>query len=195
MPTPNQPDGIERRYGSEAIELRFADGAPPLISGHAAVFNSLSEDLGGFREQIAPGAFANSLKDDIRALFNHDARFVLGRSTSGTLRLAEDAKGLAVEIDPPDTQDARDLLTKMKRGDITGMSFGFRTVKDAWAEVDGKIIRTLVEVRVFDVSIVTYPAYPDAGAAVRSLESWRAERAPKPPDFTLMRRRLDLLAL
>lgn len=196
MPNPTKIDGLERRFVVDGIELRAAEGEnapPPMISGYAAVFGELSADLGGFREKIAPGAFAKSLGEDIRALFNHDRNFIIGRNKSKTLRLQEDNRGLRVEIDPPDTTDARDLITKMKRGDVTGMSFGFRTLEDHWDEVDGKIVRTLIEVRLFDVSVVTYPAYPQADAAVRSLEEWRAKSAPPPPDFTNMRRRLALL--
>lgn len=195
MPTlKTEPPTDERRDCSVELELRAADdNKQPMIVGYAAVFGQMSEDLGGFREQIAPGAFSKTIGEDIRALFNHDRSVVLGRSKAKTLRLSEDARGLRVEIDPPDTQDARDLVTKMKRGDISGMSFGFRTIKDKWDEVDGKIVRTLVELRLFDVSVVTYPAYPQTDVAVRSLEGWRAEQAPPLPDFANMRRKLDLL--
>lgn len=158
-------------------EIRAAgDGESPVISGHAAVFNQLSEDLGGFFEQVAPGAFANTIQSaDVRALWNHNADFPLGRSKAGTLRLAEDEEGLAIEIDAPDTQWGRDLLTSMKRGDVDQMSFAFAVVKDAWEQVGGKIVRTLLEVDLYDVSPVTYPAYPQTSAAVRSqLEQFTA---------------------
>ena len=140
------------------------------------MFNAWSEDLGGFREQIAPGAFRESIKrDDVRALFNHSADFVLGRNLSGTLRLKEDKNGLAVEIDPPDTGFARDLLVSMARGDVNQMSFGFVTEKDEWDYADQKNIkRTLKQVRLFDVSVVTYPAYPQTDAAVRALRALTA---------------------
>src|SRR5437764_788576 len=112
---------IERRaFVVEGLAVETRDGKPPLIRGHAAVFNSLSEDLGGFREQIAPGAFAEAIgKDDVRALFNHDPNFVLGRSAAKTLRLAEDMRGLAIEIDAPETPTIRDLvLAPIARGDV-----------------------------------------------------------------------------
>lgn len=161
---------IERRELSVA-ELRIAkedDG--PKIRGYAAVFNKLSEDLGGFREQIAPGAFAKALaRNDVRALVNHNPDLVLGRNKSGTLRLSEDEHGLAIEIDPPDTQTARDTMTLLERGDISQMSFAFTVNKDTWQEEKGKVpIRTLEEVNLFDVSVVTYPAYPQTSAQVRS---------------------------
>lgn len=180
-------------------ELRFdsAAGTAPKIAGHAAVFDQLSEDLGGFRERIAPGAFAATLaSDDIRALFNHDANLILGRNKAGTLRLKEDLTGLAIEIDPPDNQFARDLVVSMKRGDISQMSFGFYTIVDAWAKVAGEWVRTLLEVELFDVSPVTYPAYPQTDVAVRALHAAIASEKIIPPDeswrLDVMRRRLAL---
>ena len=187
---------IERRVFTVG-ELRIKDDdMAPMIAGHAAVFDSPSEDLGGFREVIAPGAFAETLKNaDVRALFNHDPNAILGRSTAGTLRLGEDKAGLAIEIDPPDTQVARDLLTSMKRGDVTQMSFGFRTVEDKWEIKDGHDLRTLIEVELFDVSPVTFPAYPDAAVAVRGLQAFKDASAADAARVAMhaRRRRLDLL--
>lgn len=184
-------DDIERRgFAVAGLELRAADGGKRVLRGHAAVFGQLSDDLGGFREQIAPGAFAEALgKDDIRALFNHDANFVLGRNLSKTLRLSEDQRGLAFEIDVPDTQTVRDLVVgPVERGDVSQMSFAFgvRPGGQDWAKTDeGLTVRTLKKLRLFDVSIVTYPAYPQTDVAVRSLRSWQdAERAPGRPNLT-----------
>jgi HK97 family phage prohead protease len=155
----------------DVIELRIDQGEnqKPVIKGYAAVFNQLSEDLGGFREQVAPGAFKDTIaRDDIRALFNHDPNYVLGRTKNRTLRLIEDEKGLAIEIDPPDTQWSRDLQESIRRGDITQMSFGFRAVKDEWSQADKKMpIRTLIENWLRDVSPVTFPAYPQTSVKVR----------------------------
>lgn len=167
---------IERRdFVLDEVRVEKRDDGSSKIIGHAAVFDQLSENLGCFREKIAHGAFKNAIiEDDVRALFNHDPNFVLGRNKSGTLRLKEDEKGLAVEIDPPDTQYARDLIENLRLGNISQMSFGFRTVEDHWDEDEnGFPIRTLKEVRLFDVSPVTYPAYPQTDVAVRSLEAWR----------------------
>ena len=161
---------MDKEIRSFPIELRVAkDGDTRKIVGHAAVFDQWSEDLGGFREMVKPGAFKKTLKEaDVRALFNHDANYVLGRNKAGTLSLDEDDTGLAVDITPPDTQWARDLMTSMDRGDINQMSFGFRVVKDAWNEEDKKdITRELLEVELFDVSPVTYPAYPQTSVSVR----------------------------
>lgn len=164
------------------IERRFYDvkksadaGQKPKISGYAAKFGVRSEKLGWFREIIEPGAFAESLaSDDIRALFNHDTGFVLGRNRSGTLVLSEDLTGLAMELMPPDTQMVRDLvLTPMDRGDITQMSFGFETISDRWETKNEEQIRYLEKVRLWEVSIVTFPAYPDTEAAVRSLDNYK----------------------
>ena len=160
------------------IEIRAETGDSPKIKGYAAVFNQWSEDLGGFREIVKPGAFKKTIKEaDVKALFNHDPNFVLGRNTSGTLALAEDSKGLAIEIDPPDTQWARDLVTSIDRGDIDQMSFGFRTVKDKWIdEKDEQLQRELLEVELYDVSPVTFPAYPQTTVGIRSIDMDKIQR-------------------
>lgn len=167
---------IERR-SFPIREIRATDGDNPKISGYAAVFDELSENLGGFYERIQRGAFANTLETaDVRALWNHDSNYPLGRSRAGTLALSEDETGLAFEIDPPETSYAKDLLVSMRRGDVDQMSFGFITIRDKWEQIGGQVIRTLLEVELFDVSPVTYPAYPTTSATVRSkFESFTAE--------------------
>lgn len=156
------------------LELRAeGDDDKPKITGHAAVFNKLSQEMWGFYEQIAPGAFKQALKSsDPRALFNHDPNYVLGRRKAGTLNVWEDDTGLAVEISPPDTQWARDLLVTIKRGDVNQMSFAFMVARSGsvWEEQGGKLIRTITKIEELrDVSLVTYPAYPNTDASVRSL--------------------------
>lgn len=175
-------------------ELRVADvDGKRRMQGHAAVFHVLSEDLGGFREKIAPGTFTRSIAEgDVRALWNHDANFVLGRTRSKTLRIAEDERGLVIENDVPATQWASDLMVSIERGDITQMSFGFRTVSDKWEMIDGQAIRTLLDVELYDVSPVTFPAYPQTDVAMRSLEAWRKTEARHGPSIDILRRRLDL---
>ena len=149
------------------------------IAGYAAIFNAMSDDLGWFREKIEPGAFAESIQiDDIRALWNHNSNYVLGRNKSGTLTLSEDAHGLKIDILPPDTQWARDLMVSIDRGDVTQMSFGFETLSDRWETVDKQEIRTLVKVRLIDVSPVTFPAYPNTEVGLRSLEEYRKTASP-----------------
>ena len=174
-----QRNEFERRNFT-AMELRAVsdDSGVRHITGYAAVFNSLSEDLGGFREKIAPGAFARAVKeDDVRALWNHNSDNVLGRTKSGTLRLSEDNHGLKIECDPPDAQWVRDLVASIERGDVDQMSFGFivRRYPDGsrgsqWIEENGEDIRILTDVELFDVSPVTFPAYPDTEVGLRSLE-------------------------
>lgn len=182
---------LERRAGAD-IELRFADDDAPVIRGYAAVFDSLSQDLGGFVERIAPGAFDATLGADVRALFNHDPNQVLGRTKSGTLRMSVDARGLAVEITPP--ASAAPVIEAMRRGDIDGMSFGFRTKKDKWNKMDGKWVRTLLDVDLFDVSVVSFPAYPETEVALRSLNEV-AREIEAPAEDTGLQARLARLRL
>ncbi len=179
---------IERRMLA-VEELRAVageDGKPTKIVGRAAVFNKLSDPIGGmfgsgFREKIAPGAFAESIEsDDVMALFNHDPNIVLGSTHAGTLRLKESRGGLDFEIDPPDTQAARDLMVSIERRDVKKMSFGFITREDAWEFKTGKEpdVRTLVKAKVMDISPVTFAQYPqtkvDVRAAFESRDACRA---------------------
>ena len=198
---------IERR--SYKVDLRTdSKGGMPVIRGTAAMFNSMSENLGGFREMIAPGAFKAALTNsDVRALFNHDPNMILGRCASGTLRLVETDTGLEFECDPPDTSYARDLMASMQRGDINQCSFGFSIDDggDSWEkDSDGQWVRTVRSVsRVFDVSPVTYPAYVNTDCSVRSLnaaiktdeEKRAAEEAAKIPPYdptAIMKLRMEL---
>lgn len=173
-----QRDALPRVFDLAEIEIRAAkegSKSPGGIRGLAAVYDSLSLNLGGFREKIDRGAFDRAAaEDDVRALFNHDRNLVLGRSKAGagTLRLdPSHERGLAIDIEElPNTSTARDLVELMKRGDVDQMSFGFSTVGDRWEEDDdGRIIRTLEEVRLFDVSPVTFPAYPETEVEARGL--------------------------
>jgi HK97 family phage prohead protease len=160
-------------YTSElgAPELR-GEGKTASIRGYAAVFNQLTEDLFfGFRERIMPGAFTKAIrdKDDVRGLVNHNPSQLLGRTKSNTLRLREDERGLVYDIDPPDTQMARDLMVSMRRGDMDQSSFGFRVRGEEWKRENSKMVREVTDVELFDVSVVTYPAYKATSANVRSL--------------------------
>ena len=168
---------LEYRSCAE-IEFR-AEGDSVKVGGYAAVFNSLSEDLGGFREVIRRGAFTHTIAQgaDVRFLINHDG-MPLARTKSGTLRLAEDDRGLRIDatLDPTDP-DVQRLIPKMRRGDLSQMSFGFRTQKDAWRQEGADQIRELHAVDLFDVSAVTYPAYQATDVALRSLEAIKHKRA------------------
>lgn len=173
----------QRAFAVEGLRIEKREGKGPMLRGHAAVFNQLSDDLGGFREQIKPGAFAEAIRgDDVRALFNHDANFILGRNVSKTLRLAEDERGLSIEIDMPDSQTIRDLVAgPVERGDVTQMSFAFsvRPGGQDWTRDDkAGYVRTLMNVRLYDVSPVVFPAYPQTDVAVRELRAFEARKAP-----------------
>ena len=177
MPTKPTLPSIERRFHVGKVELREGEaGKPATIRGYAAKFNANSENLGGFVEIIAPGAFDDVLGDDVRALFNHDANLILGRTKSGTCKIGVDATGLWYEITPPDTNTARDLMVSLKRGDVDQSSFAFSVSRDGqtWDETTGTLTRTVLKVaKLYDVSPVTYPAYPDTEASARTLESAR----------------------
>jgi uncharacterized protein len=173
MPEYKKEKEIRILKTAELRIVRKDDDSLPKIEGYAAVFNKDSEDM-GFIERIAPGAFKKALKtSDVRALFNHDSNIILGRTTSGTLDLKEDKTGLFMSITPPDTQLVRDMvMSPIERGDITQQSFGFTVDTDEWEHNDNKpSIRTITGIReLFDVSPVTYPAYPDTTVALRSLD-------------------------
>lgn len=170
------------------VETR-ADGKL-VIAGYAAVFwdgtqGTEFEPFRGMKERVLPGAFDRAIReDDVRALFNHDENIILGRTVSRTLRLSVDARGLRYEIDPPDTQVGKDLVESIRRGDVTGSSFGFRTIRQNFVESQDPplVVRELVEVKLFDVSPVTFPAYVATEAGVRGAEgasealaAWREE--------------------
>jgi HK97 family phage prohead protease len=164
---------MEREFRTTSAELR-AEGNGRL-RGHAAVFD-VEADLGGFLESIKPGAFARAIRErqDVRALLNHNTDLVLGRTAAGTLTLAEDQVGLLFDCTLPDTQVARDLRTSVARGDINECSFGFIPRKQTWSrtkDADGNPIdrRELVDLDLFDVSVVTYPAYSQTSVSARSL--------------------------
>lgn len=165
---------IERRELPVELRIKSGDGEDktPILEGYGAVFDSLSEELWGFREKIEQGAFAETIKnDDVRFLFNHNPDHVLGRNTAKTLTLNEDKKGLRFDVELPDTQFAKDLSESVRRGDINQCSFGFVVEKDSWDYTDEDMpIRSLEQVKLFDVSLVTYPAYQDTSASVRSMK-------------------------
>ncbi|ADL50551.1 HK97 family phage prohead protease [Clostridium cellulovorans] len=181
----------------------------PVIEGHAAVFNQWSEELGGvfsFREKVIPGAFTDSIQtDDVRALFNHDPNYVLGRNKSGTLELTETKEGLYVKITPPDTQWARDLTVSIDRGDISQMSFGFLVLEDRWGYEEGRDVRELRKVKLFDVSPVTFPAYPQTSVGIRSAadiyearktqlkENHEAEKSKNLRQLEMLKQRINLI--
>lgn len=155
-------------------ETRFLDGAEirmeddeQHISGYLAKFNTWSEKLGWFREQILPGAFKKTLKEsDVRCTFNHTPSLILGRTSAKTLELDEDKTGLHFRNTLPDTSYARDLRESIRRGDVSGCSFAFDTIKDEWSKDETE--RSLLEVRLHEGGPVTFPAYPQTEVSLRA---------------------------
>lgn len=193
---PDVPELERRVFRMDKLVVERRDKEAPRIVGHASVFNQAVDIGRSFREKVAAGTFRRAIaEDDVRALFNHDANIVLGRNRAGTLKLSEDDVGLAYEITPPDTQAARDLLVSIDRGDISQSSFGFRVRKEEWDETQDPPLRTILEVELFDVSPVTFAAYPTTDVALRSLEAWREARPAVDPAWRvkLMLRELDLI--
>ena len=180
---------IERRDfafedDNELIVESRADGRAAIV-GYAAVYNRLSLDLGGFREEILPGAFDKILtrqrgKQDVVALFNHDSNIVLGRTSSGTLELSSDEKGLRYVVTPPVSR--ADVMELISRRDVRGSSFAFTVDKSGEGfrqGEDGNAVRQIREVSgLYDVGPVLVPAYPSTSAAVamRSYEAWMASQ-------------------
>lgn len=169
------PAGYESRVVHAKVELRAKDEGGPRIEGHAALFDSMSDDLGGFREKISPGAFKDAIPvSDIRSLFNHDTNFVLGRTKSGTLKVEEDERGLHTVTDAPDNDTIRHIvLDPIARGDVDQMSFAFRIHPegDTYEDTADGIVRTILPggvAELYDISPVTFPAYPDTEVGVRA---------------------------
>lgn len=152
-----------------------------VVHGMAAVYDSWSEDLGGFREMILPGAFDGMENNDIRALFNHDPNKILGRTKSKTLRVAATDKGFAYDYDNGGQTYANDLLISLRRGDVTQSSFSFSVDKGGseWREAeDGTMERRISKfAKIYDVSPVTFPAYPDTTVAKRDMTSLEQAKA------------------
>lgn len=182
----------ERRYLSldtvEVMELEERDAEPVRLRGIAPPWNSLSVDLGGFREQFAPSAFDHLLersrndprpRPDVVGLFNHDESQLLARTTNGTLTLKKHERGLEWEMSNlPDTQAARDVVALLRSGLVSGASFAFSVNEkgEHWTQDEkGQAIRTITSANLYDVSVVTRPAYSSSSAALRSLELWRQE--------------------
>lgn len=162
------PDAPEQR--TVDVDVQDLDTRGRTVVGYAAVYGVESGDLGGFRERIAPGAFAGVLDSDVRCLLNHDPNIVLGRTKSGTLRLADDERGLRFEVDLPESRS--DLSEAVKRGDINGASFRFQVGEEDWAG-DVRTVKSLKQLH--DVTLATYPAYPEASVEMRT-----AQQEPDP---------------
>jgi HK97 family phage prohead protease len=168
---------IERRYLTERVELRASDSGPGVLRGYAAKFGKLSQNLGGFVEQVDPRAFNKSIADglDVLARYNHNDNMLLGRTSSGTVTLTVDSVGLRYDVSLPDTTVGRDLAVLAKRGDVSQSSFAFVVPQggDSWGESDqGMPLRTLESVILRDVAPVNSPAYLDTSVGLRSLAAF-----------------------
>lgn len=167
-------DGVERRFHRTTVEER-AKGDGWQIVGLGIVYNSLSENLGGFREEVAPGAAEGLLDDpDIAGLFNHNPDLLLGRVGAGTMRLSDSDKGVVYDIDGSNRSYALDLRESLRLKEVTRSSFAFRVARggDEWEEDEesGLLVRTITKFsRLFDMSPVTYAAYPETDAGTRDL--------------------------
>lgn len=172
----------ERRFFPGDISVEVRDDKPDsrTITGYAAVFNKDSENFGWFIERIAPGAFSDVLQNDTVALFNHDPNYPLARN-GVNLTLSEDEFGLKYRFEAPDTTIGNDLLQNIRSGVIKQSSFAFTVAEQKWEEKENEpSIRTITKVkRLYDVSPVTYPAYPDTTVAARSLEAVKEQKVQK----------------
>lgn len=168
----------KRELPQSTIELRETEDGQRTITGYAVKWEMKSHPMGWFRrfkEQFKKGAFAESLtKDDQRALWSHDTSKVLGRTKNGTLRLYEDDIGLRFELDLPNSTGGNDAYESIKRGDVDGVSFGFRMRKEEWDETDpDNIVRTISQADLFEISPVGFPAYPDSQVSARSNDPYK----------------------
>jgi HK97 family phage prohead protease len=167
-----QPESKEPEIRTNSVDFEVrAEGDGMTFTGYASVFNSPSEDLGGFVEYVAPGAFKRSLqsRNEVKLLWNHDSGEPLASLRGGTMQLVEDERGLKVTAQLPNTTRGRDIAELLRTKVIDSMSFGFNVIKDSWSR-DGQT-RTLESVRLFEVSVVSFPAYEATTAQVRSAQT------------------------
>lgn len=168
-------DTLETRFTTGTVEVRAASTGKRL-GGYALMYDRLSQNLGGYVERIAPGAIDKTLSEgtDVLCRYQHEDEFLLGRVSSGTLRLSPDAEGLPYEVDVPDTDYGQNCLALAARGDLRHSSFGFYTVRDDWSLTEqGFPLRTLLELKLVDVAPVVQPAYLDTSTGLRSLAEHR----------------------
>jgi HK97 family phage prohead protease len=170
-PKLNQPQREIRTVTMREVRVSMAEDGTHTVSGYAIVYNASSTDLGGFTETIVPGALTRTLLEnpDVLCLRDHKPELLLGRTTSGTLSLSEDQIGLKFTCTLPKTSAATDLAESLSRGDIDACSFGFVTQNDTWTQdANGDVIRNLLDIDLFEVSIVSFPAYMQTSASLRS---------------------------
>ena len=191
---------MEKRIFNLESRIEKREDGKEVVTGHASVYNSRSENLGGFYEYIQEGVFTDELikKSDVRALINHDPNLVLARSKNGTgtLKLTPDTKGLAFEYEMPDLSYAKDLAINLRNGNITQSSFAFVISTDEWSsDDDGNDIRTITGIeQLYDISSVTYPAYSQAESdlivAQRGLTLYKEQKENQRQENDLVKRSL-----
>jgi HK97 family phage prohead protease len=182
-------DTTETRFQIvEKLEIRESQNANSVgvLHGYAALYES-ETDMIWFREVIKTGAFKRAIEEnqDVRGLWNHDTSLILGRTNAGTLVIVEDSKGLRFELDLPDTTAGRDAKVSIERGDITGMSFGFRIKEETWVISDDRAVtdlREITDLDLMEISPVTFPAYKDTEVGVRSLDKFKKLSVPSGSD-------------
>ncbi|MBN6186320.1 HK97 family phage prohead protease [Aneurinibacillus sp. BA2021] len=197
----------QRTFTISNIEVRAEEGASPVVTGDVVMFEQLSVPLWGFREKVRKGAFEKSLrKSVVKALWNHNSDLVLGSTKNRTLKLWEDDMALRFELELPNTTWGKDAAESIKRGDVDGVSFGFEVVRDEWNYDDpSDVIRTLIEVNLYEISPTPFPAYPDSSVDMRSAKrafeifkstqetkQKQAEAEERTRKFEAMRKRLAL---
>jgi len=190
---------MEKEIRTFGMELRAMDKEEKrTVRGYAATFENRSGDLGGFIETIDREAFSDTDMEDVRALFNHDSNFVLGRTKAGTLRLMVDENGLAYEIDMPDTQLGRDMYESIKRGDISQSSFAFTIEDDEYRKEGDTVYRTIKKIKkLYDVAPVTFPAYESTSVQARKIDELKNQELKEENSNTdaIRNRELYLLKL
>jgi len=197
---------VERRAGFEIDRIEQRDDGGVVLRGYASVFDSPSRWL-GFREVVQRGAFSNSLDSgsDVKALVEHDPGRIVARTQNGTLTLGEDKTGLWVKVSPVDTTEGRDLVEAVRSGLLSQMSIGFRVLEERWSYSNNEELRTLTEVDLVEVSVVSEPAYQSTSILVDSrsetveddtIENTDVEQPTEPPPFdnSALRAKIELLA-
>jgi len=182
-------------YFESKLQTRAEGDSDKYIEGYFAVFNQETELWDRCFEQIAPGAFANSLKDnDIRCLFNHDTSFVMGRCAAGTLELKEDTHGLwgRIKVNPNDSQ-AMDVYARVERGDISGCSFGFIPVSEEFTDRGDNFLYTVREADTHEVSICTFPAYPQTEIQARKQDFEQSKKRSIEQRKAELRKKLEAI--
>lgn len=194
----------EIRCFSHKLDVEQRDDGTSSLVGYAAVFNSPSVEMGWidtFTESIVPGAFSRSLREnqDVRALLDHQTGMIIARTKNGTLTLEEDEVGLKVRMTPVPTEDGKKAVEWVRSGLVDAMSFGFESISDKWGVRNGKQHRQLLDVNLFEVSLVAFPAYPATSIGVRSAQATWSERCKQEQEqrsnMDKFKRRLRLISL